>query len=148
MTLPPRRCYTFGAFRFEVADLCLYRDGHPVPLTPKAAATLRVLIEHRGETVSKEHLLETVWADSFVGDSVLSVNVFALRKALATPGSDDDGGANDGGAIVERNTLGKAEFVNPVDARFRPCGLAVGPDGSLYVADSVKGRVWRIFYKG
>lgn len=43
---------------------------------------------------------------------------------------------------------GKAEFVNPVDARFRPCGLAVGPDGSLYVADSVKGRVWRIFYKG
>jgi mono/diheme cytochrome c family protein len=34
------------------------------------------------------------------------------------------------------------------DARFRPCGLAVGPDGSLYVADSVKGRVWRIFYTG
>jgi mono/diheme cytochrome c family protein len=27
-------------------------------------------------------------------------------------------------------------------------GVAVGPDGSLYISDSVKGRVWRIFYAG
>ncbi|MDP4711734.1 MAG: PQQ-dependent sugar dehydrogenase [Saprospiraceae bacterium] len=30
----------------------------------------------------------------------------------------------------------------------RPCGLAEGPDGSLYVADSKGGRIYRIFYKG
>ncbi len=35
---------------------------------------------------------------------------------------------------------------NPRNARYRPVGLAVGPDGSLYVADSQKGRVWRIRY--
>jgi len=34
----------------------------------------------------------------------------------------------------------------PSDARFRPSGLALGPDGSLYLSDSVKGRIWRIFY--
>jgi glucose/arabinose dehydrogenase len=35
---------------------------------------------------------------------------------------------------------------NPRNAKYRPVGLAVGPDGSLYVADSQKGRVWKISY--
>ncbi|HWY63102.1 MAG TPA: PQQ-dependent sugar dehydrogenase [Rhizomicrobium sp.] len=33
-------------------------------------------------------------------------------------------------------------------ATYRPVGEAVGPDGSLYVADSNKGRIWRISYSG
>ena len=32
-------------------------------------------------------------------------------------------------------------------ALHRPCGLAQGPDGSLYVTDDVKGTVWKITYK-
>jgi glucose/arabinose dehydrogenase len=34
----------------------------------------------------------------------------------------------------------------PSPARYRPIGAAVGPAGALYVADSVKGRIWRIGY--
>lgn len=45
--------------------------------------------------------------------------------------------ANDGGVLD-----------SPGDAEFRPCGLAVGPEGSLYICDSVRGRVWRIVYVG
>lgn len=37
---------------------------------------------------------------------------------------------------------------NPGDAVHRPCGLAIGPDGSLYVSDSRQGTIWRIFYTG
>lgn len=29
----------------------------------------------------------------------------------------------------------------------RPDGLAVAPDGSLYITDSIKGKVWRVFYR-
>ena len=35
----------------------------------------------------------------------------------------------------------------PEDAEFRPVGLAEGPDGSLYIADSVQGRIWRVLYQ-
>jgi glucose/arabinose dehydrogenase len=31
-------------------------------------------------------------------------------------------------------------------ADYRPCGLAMGPDGSLYVSDDNKGRIWKITY--
>lgn len=43
---------------------------------------------------------------------------------------------------------GPQEVISTRDATFRPCGLAQGPDGSLYIVDSQKGRVWRIFYYG
>lgn len=37
---------------------------------------------------------------------------------------------------------------NPGDAEHRPMGLAVGPDGSLYISDSVQGRIWRVMHTG
>jgi mono/diheme cytochrome c family protein len=43
---------------------------------------------------------------------------------------------------------GRSEFVNPGDARFRPAGVAVGPDGSLYISETEKGRIWRVIYTG
>lgn len=39
-------------------------------------------------------------------------------------------------------------IVNTSDAVYRPVGLATGPDGSLYISDSRKGKIWRVMYKG
>jgi glucose/arabinose dehydrogenase len=36
----------------------------------------------------------------------------------------------------------------PGEAAARPDGVAEGPDGSLYISEDVKGRIWRVMYKG
>lgn len=39
-------------------------------------------------------------------------------------------------------------IVNVKDAIFRPMGIAMGPDGSLYISETEKGKIWRVMYKG
>jgi len=38
--------------------------------------------------------------------------------------------------------------VNTSDAVYRPMGIAIGPDGSLYLSESQKGKIWRVMFKG
>ncbi len=42
---------------------------------------------------------------------------------------------------------GEKQVMSPGSAEHRPCGLAQGPDGSLYVSDDSKGTIYRIMYK-
>jgi len=42
---------------------------------------------------------------------------------------------------------GLATVAQPNDAKHRPCGLAEGPDGSLYIADDQGGSIYRVVYK-
>ncbi len=48
--------------------------------------------------------------------------------------------------IFANGFAGGENITAPRQAVFRPCGLAQGPDGSLYVSDDVKGNVWKISY--
>jgi glucose/arabinose dehydrogenase/mono/diheme cytochrome c family protein len=43
---------------------------------------------------------------------------------------------------------GRDPIINVSDAMSRPMGIAMGPDGSLYITESRKGKIWRIMYKG
>ncbi len=36
---------------------------------------------------------------------------------------------------------------SPRDAKARPCGLAQGPDGSIYVVEDDNGKIWKISYQ-
>ncbi len=74
--------YSFGPFRLDPIKRCLYREGELVALTPKAFEILLVLVENHGQIVEREELMKRVWPDSLVEESNLSVNIFALRKAL------------------------------------------------------------------
>jgi glucose/arabinose dehydrogenase len=57
-----------------------------------------------------------------------------------------DGKANGAYEVFADGFAGALEGNNPRNAEFRPVGLAVGADGSLYIADSQKGRIWRVSY--
>ena len=41
---------------------------------------------------------------------------------------------------------GAAEINGPGQATYRPCGLAQGPDGALYISDDKEGRIWKVTY--
>jgi glucose/arabinose dehydrogenase len=43
---------------------------------------------------------------------------------------------------------GDTPVPDPGEADHRPVGLAEGPDGSLYISDSVEGRIWKVTYAG
>ena len=40
------------------------------------------------------------------------------------------------------------EHKDPGRAAFRPTGLAMGPDGAIYICEDVHGRIWRVTYRG
>jgi DNA-binding winged helix-turn-helix (wHTH) protein/TolB-like protein/tetratricopeptide (TPR) repeat protein len=76
------KIYEFGDFRFEAAEQILRSDGELVPLTPKVFELLLVLVENHGHLLSKDELIKTLWAESFVEEANLNVTVSALRKVL------------------------------------------------------------------
>src|SRR4028119_45830 len=50
--------------------------------------------------------------------------------------------------IFANGFAGVSKIESTGDAKYRPCGLAQSPDGSLYISDDNKGNIWRITYKG
>jgi glucose/arabinose dehydrogenase len=50
--------------------------------------------------------------------------------------------------VFADNFAGSQTIEAPGQAEHRPCGLAQGPDGALYVSDDVKGTIYKITYKG
>ena len=48
--------------------------------------------------------------------------------------------------IFADNFSGSPEKTASGRVDYRPCGLAQGPDGSLYVTDDTKGTIWKISY--
>src|SRR5262245_24884713 len=72
----------FPPFRLELIGEQLWHGGDVVALRPKTFAVLRHLAENPGRLVSKDELLDTVWARTAVSDTVLKSCVRELRRAL------------------------------------------------------------------
>ncbi|MBL8182841.1 MAG: PD40 domain-containing protein [Blastocatellia bacterium] len=76
------KVYEFEEFRLDVAHKLLYRNETQVSLTPKAVETLIALVEHRGEVIAKDDLMEIIWKDTIVEESNLAQYLHVLRRNL------------------------------------------------------------------
>ena len=57
-------------------------DGDPVNLTPTEFELLHLLLANRGKVLSRQQLMDTVWAGVIVTDRTVNVNITRLRKKL------------------------------------------------------------------
>ena len=74
--------YRFGPFAVDRASYRVVRGDSVVPLTPKLLDLLLHLLDHAGELVTKEALLDAIWPDANVTDNALTQAVSELRQAL------------------------------------------------------------------
>jgi TolB-like protein/tetratricopeptide (TPR) repeat protein len=81
--------HAFGPFRLDSEAEILFRGAEALPLGRRAVALLRVLVQQTGVPVSKDALIEAAWPGLAVEDSNLTVQIAALRRALAhEPGGE------------------------------------------------------------
>ena len=76
------RLYQFGPFRLDARGRLLFREDQRLALSPKAVELLIALVEAQANTVSKEELLNRVWADTAVEEGSLTSHISLLRKTL------------------------------------------------------------------
>src|SRR5262249_45580066 len=72
----------FGPFRLDLRAGLLLHGREPIPLRPKTWSVLRYLAERPGVLVTKQELLDAIWADAVVTEAVLSRSIWELRVAL------------------------------------------------------------------
>ena len=115
--MPVRKSYRFGPYRLQTPGPLLYRHDHPVPLPPKVARTLLVLVERAGEMVQKEELLSNVWQDAFVEEGSLARAISVLRKTL--------GSGKEGEEYIATLSKRGYRFVAPVEEMAHAADSAV-----------------------
>jgi len=73
---------SFKSFRLDTANHFLWRDGDRVPLAPKGFDVLAYLVEHVGQVMTQDEILEALWPETYVNPEVLRKYIQEIRKAL------------------------------------------------------------------
>jgi TolB-like protein/DNA-binding winged helix-turn-helix (wHTH) protein/Tfp pilus assembly protein PilF len=132
----------FGDWEWDPDILELRNGARVVRLEPRVGRLLDYLLDHPGELLTHDRLIEAVWDGRVVSDEAVRRGVFGLRQALAADGCDE----------FIRTILKKgyvAEFPEPRAASLpggasrqpEPPAIAAGP---AQVAISRSARSWRL----
>jgi Tol biopolymer transport system component/DNA-binding winged helix-turn-helix (wHTH) protein len=77
--------FHIGDWQVQPQVNCVQKGDQSFHLEPKIMQVLVQLATHSNEVLSKDQLISTVWADTFVGDDVLTRSISEIRRVL-----DDD----------------------------------------------------------
>lgn len=81
---------TYKDFQLNLSNATITYNEKEIELTKNEVKILSYLINHKGEIVSRELLMEYLWnTEYFVDDSTLTVNITRLRKKLAEIGIEN-----------------------------------------------------------
>ena len=90
--LPGRRSaevqYVFGDYALDPDRRELTRHAEAVAIGPKVFDLLLYLVQNREHVVSKDDLLDAVWAGRIVSESTLTSHINAVRKAIGDSGEE------------------------------------------------------------
>ncbi len=116
------------------ASRIISRDP-PVKITPKVLAVLLELARHQGETVARDTLLDTVWAETHPTPDVVKQAILEIRRALEYPAGSSE--------IVE--TIPRLGYRLLVKARFSETleGLSEPETDLSDSPESIGARDWQ-----
>ena len=89
MQVGPKSIFEFGRCRLDTQKKFLWCEGQAVDLPRRAIEVLCVLVDGRGDVVTKDEIWRAVWNDSFVEETNLTHNIYLLRKAFKDLGEPD-----------------------------------------------------------
>jgi len=115
--------YRFGPFVVDRTGYRVLRGDRALDLTPKLLDLLLHLLDHAGELVTKEALLDAIWRDANVTDNALAQAVSDLRDAL----EDDPSSPTYIKTIARRGY----RFVATVTALPVPAAASAGADTAV-----------------
>lgn len=83
MKLRPAVTIGFGSFRLDPGSGQLWRGDEVIHLRPKTWDVLCLLIANPGRLLSKGDIIAAVWDGAAVGDTMPSISIAELRRALS-----------------------------------------------------------------
>jgi DNA-binding winged helix-turn-helix (wHTH) protein len=126
--------YEYGPFRLDPAEHRLTREGIPVPLAPKAFELLLFLVQNPGRLLSKEQIMQALWAGSFVEEANLTVSISLLRRILG----EKDGNVR----YIETVPKKGYRFIAPVREGLCPDAVVPETDPSSHVPLAQSPPIW------
>jgi phosphate:Na+ symporter len=79
-----KRFLTFRSLQISLDRKTVSIDGQPVNLTRTEFDLLVLLLKNRGNVLSRQQLMDAVWAGVIVTDRTLNVHITRLRKKIGT----------------------------------------------------------------